>query len=1250
MNKFHGIGLVVLLAVTFIMMESAYGLYTVDIDTASGGGELVQLDFSTQDSVVSNFGESFYEKTTKTMHVIWWDNIEPSSADDIVFYSSTTDGITKTTPIILYTGGGPPPVSQVSRVEIFASGNTVFTTWLVQEVSGLFSLFEKTSTDGGATFSVQWTVFANSTGVTSSSSMEMVGNSASDIVIAYRNSTSDTLEARVSHNNGVTWAFETLAGDLHGTGNADGFHSFNDASITMIGDTVDIAFTADFTDGVSCVATCNSLFHQQSTDAGDTWKTDALLITSTDVDHTTEDPFLFVSGSIINVLYFDIASSLFEQARSTNGGTSFSIEIDTGLTDDQTPFGNCARAPTLPIFIFQDWIAIGAGSNLAILCRDEGTIALTQELDFISSSNTGLTWSSVGSVATQFTIPDAPDTFQGYTNGTVGIVGFHGNPITEKNVIFSTDGLTTWSARTDEYTDGNSGTIVQNGQYGITDNRAILMYQDDISTDEVSSFSFRFPVECDPTANQNFTCPLDMSALTAGNSTFPSNMAGIGTKNGFFATWNQDVSGFERIMFGKTSDGITASTPVILSGTSATGQDEDQLFIFEDGGTLGFNIIDVFWRELDAVDSLSDLHHVRSTNGGTSFVFTQIEDNLVAFYPIVDGNTIYKFWIDGNTDILFGKSTNGGTSFGADLSIMGGGDECDAPQIPLKAIKDSAGTLHVAWVGEFTGNATKALCYNRSTDDGTSWSATVQILSDNVADKGVSSDTIFPFPTELEIFDDDSNTTVLWENIAEDAILQARSTDNGVSFGSREDVLITAGFACTDPSRIAVITNVGTNIYVACQASAGIDYLVSNNMGVSYSTQATMIPDTDPTSSQLSIAQTKGFSTTDTTFFLTRDNENKVPENALGFTNDNGVSFDTSNRTPNELFFGNEDIKLLTGNSTHLWAGFVRNNNGDPSQNAWVSLGTGFSATPPVNQPPVITITGDNPLEHLVGTTYTDAGAICNDPEDGSLTSSIVTVSTVNTALVGTYTVTYTCTDSGSLVDQEFRTVNVVEQITTTTTTGGGAGAPVGSVDIDTGIEGLTPAQILAFDQAVADAIASIEPSQGNIVETIIQTFFEFIVIDKVHEEIQLQSFLDNERLGFRWSTGDDLVVVSATPALSPFMFTFEQFPVVRQGSGAFVSTSFILYNLEVPRTECTVTISVNCVEKIRYEIPVTVNAIINGTQVSDTGTITVDLTEDEIDPILLIILSTAIIPFIAVIIQRSRGRSSVQPLRRLIS
>ena len=77
---------------------------------------------------------------------------------------------------------------------------------------------------------------------------------------------------------------------------------------------------------------------------------------------------------------------------------------------------------------------------------------------------------------------------------------------------------------------------------------------------------------------------------------------------------------------------------------------------------------------------------------------------------------------------------------------------------------------------------------------------------------------------------------------------------------------------------------------------------------------------------------------------------------------------------------------------------------------------------------PVITLLGDNPITIEVGDTYTDAGATATDTYDGDITSSIVTVSTVNTAIVGVYSVTYNVSDtSGNVAAEVTRTVNVVD-------------------------------------------------------------------------------------------------------------------------------------------------------------------------------------------------------------------------------
>jgi uncharacterized protein (TIGR02145 family) len=75
-----------------------------------------------------------------------------------------------------------------------------------------------------------------------------------------------------------------------------------------------------------------------------------------------------------------------------------------------------------------------------------------------------------------------------------------------------------------------------------------------------------------------------------------------------------------------------------------------------------------------------------------------------------------------------------------------------------------------------------------------------------------------------------------------------------------------------------------------------------------------------------------------------------------------------------------------------------------------------------------ITLTGDATVTIEVGSTYTDAGATAKDNYDEDIPSSIVTVNDVDTAVVGTYTVTYNVTDTnGNAAVEVTRTVNVVD-------------------------------------------------------------------------------------------------------------------------------------------------------------------------------------------------------------------------------
>ncbi|MGE5455485.1 MAG: immunoglobulin-like domain-containing protein [Ignavibacteriales bacterium] len=86
---------------------------------------------------------------------------------------------------------------------------------------------------------------------------------------------------------------------------------------------------------------------------------------------------------------------------------------------------------------------------------------------------------------------------------------------------------------------------------------------------------------------------------------------------------------------------------------------------------------------------------------------------------------------------------------------------------------------------------------------------------------------------------------------------------------------------------------------------------------------------------------------------------------------------------------------------------------------------------------PVITV---NPttVSISLGSTYTDTGVTASDNIDGNITSSIVTTGSVNTAVAGTYTLTYNVSDSsGNAAATKTRTVTVIQTINNFSYTGG---------------------------------------------------------------------------------------------------------------------------------------------------------------------------------------------------------------------
>lgn len=83
--------------------------------------------------------------------------------------------------------------------------------------------------------------------------------------------------------------------------------------------------------------------------------------------------------------------------------------------------------------------------------------------------------------------------------------------------------------------------------------------------------------------------------------------------------------------------------------------------------------------------------------------------------------------------------------------------------------------------------------------------------------------------------------------------------------------------------------------------------------------------------------------------------------------------------------------------------------------------------------PPVITLRGPTPMVLTVGATFRDSGATARDDMDGDISSRIQSTNNVNTAVAGSYTVTYTVSDQAGNQATKSRIVTVREPVVDTT-------------------------------------------------------------------------------------------------------------------------------------------------------------------------------------------------------------------------
>lgn len=109
--------------------------------------------------------------------------------------------------------------------------------------------------------------------------------------------------------------------------------------------------------------------------------------------------------------------------------------------------------------------------------------------------------------------------------------------------------------------------------------------------------------------------------------------------------------------------------------------------------------------------------------------------------------------------------------------------------------------------------------------------------------------------------------------------------------------------------------------------------------------------------------------------------------------------------------------------SDGIWYGFVQAV--DTSYNVSTTSLSNYIVID--TEAPIITLNGSSTIIVYVGESYTDQGATAYDAIDGDTTSYVVASGTVDTTVVGTYTISYTNIDShGNVASPVIRTVSVI--------------------------------------------------------------------------------------------------------------------------------------------------------------------------------------------------------------------------------
>jgi surface protein len=229
--------------------------------------------------------------------------------------------------------------------------------------------------------------------------------------------------------------------------------------------------------------------------------------------------------------------------------------------------------------------------------------------------------------------------------------------------------------------------------------------------------------------------------------------------------------------------------------------------------------------------------------------------------------------------------------------------------------------------------------------------------------------------------------------VIDDTYLKSSINDNEIALGS---------VSANEPVSWSIT---GTGVSISSSGDITLDSAADYQTATSHSFTVTA---TDPSNNSTTTATltVNVVDTTDPVITVTGDNPVTVERGTT--YSDAGATADTGETVTSS---GTVDTSVVETYTITYSATDAAGNTGTATRTVNVVDTT----------PPVITVTGDNPVTVEKGSTYSDDGATADTGE--TVTSS----GTVDTSVVGTYTINYSATDAAENTGTATRTVNVVD-------------------------------------------------------------------------------------------------------------------------------------------------------------------------------------------------------------------------------